>query len=83
MAYLFLQSIIAHLLCFIKLPDKDGEHKRGPVVKYTNIILKEMGDNQPARFKYKLDNNYHNINQGNTPFTIEKLKLPILPYTPK
>ncbi|WP_052044967.1 PipA/GogA/GtgA family type III secretion system effector [Candidatus Arsenophonus nilaparvatae] len=65
------------------LPDKDGEHERGPVVEYTNIILKEMGDNQPARFKYELDDNYHDINQGNTPFTIETFELPILTYTPK
>lgn len=42
-----------------------------------------MGDNQPARFKYELDDNYHDINQGNTPFTIETFELPILTYTPK
>ncbi|HGJ5891391.1 MULTISPECIES: PipA/GogA/GtgA family type III secretion system effector [Arsenophonus] len=45
----FMHEIV-HALTM--LPDKDNEHDRGPIVEYTNIILKEMGDNQPARFKY-------------------------------
>lgn len=41
---------IAHALTM--LPDQDNNHARSAVVEYTNIILKEMGNKEPARFKY-------------------------------
>lgn len=41
---------IVHALTM--LPDEDNNHARGAVVEYTNIILKEMGNKEPARFKY-------------------------------
>ncbi|HAZ2842999.1 TPA: type III secretion system effector protease PipA, partial [Salmonella enterica subsp. enterica serovar Typhimurium] len=34
------------------LQDKEENHPRGPVVEYTNIILKEMGHLSPPRMAY-------------------------------
>ncbi|ECO6365485.1 type III secretion system effector protease PipA [Salmonella enterica subsp. enterica] len=34
------------------LQDKEENHPRGPVVEYTNIILKEMGHPSPPRMAY-------------------------------
>ncbi|EGN9317203.1 PipA/GogA/GtgA family type III secretion system effector [Salmonella enterica] len=34
------------------LQDKEENHPRGPVVEYTNIILKEMGHYSPPRMAY-------------------------------
>lgn len=34
------------------LQDKEENHPRGPVVEYTNIILKEMGHPSPPRMVY-------------------------------
>ncbi|QBY45228.1 PipA/GogA/GtgA family type III secretion system effector [Arsenophonus nasoniae] len=45
----FMHEIV-HALTM--LPDEDNNHARGAVVEYTNIILKEMGNKEPARFKY-------------------------------
>lgn len=45
----FMHEIV-HALTM--LPDEDNNHDRGAVVEYTNIILKEMGNKKPARFKY-------------------------------
>ncbi|WP_032116151.1 PipA/GogA/GtgA family type III secretion system effector [Candidatus Arsenophonus nilaparvatae] len=45
----FMHEIV-HALTM--LPDQDNNHVRGAVVEYTNIILKEMGNKEPARFKY-------------------------------
>ncbi|HGJ5877384.1 MAG TPA: PipA/GogA/GtgA family type III secretion system effector [Arsenophonus sp.] len=45
----FMHEII-HALTM--LPDEDNNHDRGAIVEYTNIILKEIGNKEPARFKY-------------------------------
>lgn len=34
------------------LQDKEENHPRGPVVEYTNIILKEMGHSSPPGMAY-------------------------------
>ncbi|ECQ7480431.1 PipA/GogA/GtgA family type III secretion system effector, partial [Salmonella enterica] len=38
------------------LQDKEENHPRGPVVEYTNIILKEMGHAAPPRIAYEFSN---------------------------
>ncbi|EBI1012628.1 MULTISPECIES: PipA/GogA/GtgA family type III secretion system effector, partial [Salmonella] len=38
------------------LQDKEDSNPRGPVVEYTNIILKEMGHAAPPRIAYEFSN---------------------------
>ncbi|EAA1888330.1 PipA/GogA/GtgA family type III secretion system effector [Salmonella enterica] len=38
------------------LQDKEDNNPRGPVVEYTNIILKEMGHTSPPRIAYEFSN---------------------------
>ncbi|MFS1562837.1 MAG: PipA/GogA/GtgA family type III secretion system effector [Candidatus Arsenophonus phytopathogenicus] len=43
---------IVHALTMLT-DDENSQHIRGPIVEYTNIILKEMGDNKLIRFSYQ------------------------------
>ncbi|MGL4747756.1 MAG: PipA/GogA/GtgA family type III secretion system effector [Shewanella sp.] len=46
-----IHEVVHALTLFV---DKEDDHPRGPVVEYTNIILKEMGNKSPARTSYQL-----------------------------
>ncbi|EKO0788702.1 PipA/GogA/GtgA family type III secretion system effector [Salmonella enterica] len=49
----FMHEIV-HALT--NLQDEEENHPRGPVVEYTNIILKEMGHPSPPRIAYASNN---------------------------